>query len=158
MTPAQQSALEACARRPLTQADLDALAPLLAARDDVAIAAHLSIDRTRIGPTQTGIGTILAVMAPDGGDFLNTIETLGATDANCKWTLRLIEAGRLDLGNPITRAQFQIFGMFHPTQVASIDALLAEGIIADPLDVSTLSDALNVAEGRLTMGGFLNGE
>lgn len=158
MTPAQQFALEACAGRSLVQADFDVLAPLLAARDDVAMAAHLSIGRTRIVPTQTGIGTILAVMAPDGGDFLNTIEALGATDGNCKWTLRLIEAGRLDLGNPTTRAQFQIFGMFHPAQAAPITALLAEGIVADPVDVGALSDALNVAEGRLTMGGFLNGE
>lgn len=147
MTPAQQSTLEACARRPLVQADFDVLEPLLAVRNDVAIAAHLSVGRTRIVPTQTGIGTILAVMAPDGGDFLNAIETIGATDSNCKWVLRLIEAGRLDLGNPVTRAQFQIFGMFHPSQVAPITALLAEGVVADPVDVGALSDAINTAGG-----------
>lgn len=147
MTPAQQAALEACARRPLTQADIDILDPLLAIRNDVAMAAHLSIERTRIVQTQSGIGTVLGVMAPDGGDFLSTIEALGATDANCKWTLRLIEAGHLDLGNPVTRAQFQIFGMFHPAQAAPIAALLAEGVVADPLDVGVLSDTLNTAGG-----------
>lgn len=147
MTPAQQAALEACAGRPLVQADFDVLEPLLAIRNDVVMAAHLSIGRTRIVPTQTGIGTVLGVMAPDGGDFLNTIETLGATDGNCKWTLRLIEAGHLDLGNPVTRAQFQIFGMFHSAHAAPIAALLAEGVCADPLDVSVLSDKLNSAGG-----------
>ena len=148
MTPAQQTALEACARRALTQADIDVLDPLLLPenRDDPAIAAHLSVGRTKIVPTQTGIGTILAVMAPDGGDFLNNIETLGVTDSNCKWTLRLIEAGRLDLGNPVTRAQFLIFGMFHPEAATPIAALLGVAEVADPINCTELSDVQNALD------------
>lgn len=161
MTPAQQSALEACAGRPLVQADIDILAPLLGpdSRSDVAIAAHLSIGRKRLADSMPiGVGTILGTMAPDGGSFLNIIEALGATDANCKWTLHLIMRGAFDIALPITRVQLGFFAVAHPELAGSLNALLAVAERDDPIHYNDVSDALNIAEGRLTLEGFKNGQ
>lgn len=159
MTPAQQAALEACAGRPLVQADFDVLEPLLAIRNDVAIATHLSIGRKRLGDSMPiGVGTILGVMAPYGGDFLNTIEALGATDANCKWTLHLIQIGTFDIALPITRVQLGFFAQSHPDLAAGLNALLALPERDDPIHYNEVSDRLNIAEGRLTLEGFKNGQ
>jgi len=148
MTPAQQAALESVAGRPLTPQetiDIDALLPV---RNDVAIAAILSVGRVITQPTPIGIGTALAVMAPAGGDFLNALETMGAADANVKWALKMIEQGTFDVGHPVTRAQLQGFAAAVPATAAAIDALLAVAESPDPVRYSTVSAALNVAEGR----------
>ena len=153
MTPAQQAALEGVAGRSLTADELAAIDLLLPARNDVAIAALLSTGRTTTDSTLIGIGTILAVMAPAGGDFLDAIEALGATDANAKWTLRLIERGSFDVGHPVARQQMLAFAADHPPLATAIDALLAVAARPDPIPFGVVSDALNVAEGRLTLGG-----
>lgn len=103
-------------------------------------------------PTMIGIGTILAVMAPAGGDFLNALETMGASDANVKWALRLIEQSNFDVGHPVTRAQLQEFADAQPALAPAITALLAVAEQPDPINFNTISDALNIAEGRMTLG------
>ena len=153
MTPAQQAALEALAGRALSaeeQAEIDALLP---GRDDVRIAAILSVGRVRVVPTRIGIGTILAVMAPAGGDFLNALESLAPADSNVKWALKLIEQSSLDIGMAVTRAQLQDFAGRVPALAAGIAALLAVAEEADPIHYNAVSDALNAAEGRMTLGG-----
>ena len=109
MTPAQQTALEGLIGRPLTAGEISSLDPLLSNRNDVSIAAILSVGRFRTQPTPIGIGTVLAVMAPSGGDFLNALESMGAADSNVKWALKMIEQGTFDVGHPVTRAQLQAF-------------------------------------------------
>lgn len=152
MTPAQQSALESVAGRAVTPDKLVAIDALLPARDDMQIAAILSAGRMRTMPTMIGIGTILAVMAPAGGDFLNALETMGASDANVKWALRLIEQSNFDVGHPVTRAQLQEFADAQPALAPAITALLAVAEQPDPINFNTISDALNIAEGRMTLG------
>lgn len=110
--------------------------------DHGAIAVALSADRTKIVPTPIGIGTVLAVMAPGGGDFLNALEAMGATDANVKWSLRMLEAGTFDIGHPVTRAQLDAFALAVPTMAAGIGALLAVAVVPDPVSSQDVTKAL----------------
>ena len=151
MTTAQQAALEAVAGRALTGAEIAAIDPLLPARNDVSIANILSAGRVKTQPTPIGIGTVLAVMAPSGGEFLNALESIGATDANVKWALKMIEQQTFDVGHPVTRAQLESFAVAAPTMAAAVGALLSVAEVADPIQVGTVSDALNIAEGRMTL-------
>lgn len=151
MTTAQQSALEAVAGRALTGEEIAAIDLLLPERNDVAIAAILSTGRVKTQPTPIGIGTVLAVMAPAGGDFLNALESMGAADSNVKWALKMIEQGTFDVGHPVTRAQLEEFAVTAPSMSGAIAALLAVAEAPDPISFNTVSDALNIAEGRMTL-------
>ena len=153
MTPAQQAALEAVAERPLTQMEIEQIDPMLDPnnRQDVQIAEILSAGRTRLKSTPIGIGTVLAVMAPNGGAFLDALETMGATDANVKWLLKLIERGAFDIGLEASRAQMQAYAQAVPALADGINALLQLGMEPDPIHYNKFSDALNVAEGRMVL-------
>jgi hypothetical protein len=151
MTPEQKTALESVVGRTLTADEITAIEPHLPGRNDVQIADILSVGRTRTQPTPIGIGTVLAMMAPSGGDFLNTLETLGQSDANVKWALKMIEQGTFDVGNPVTRAQLAQFSQAAPDMADSVDALMAVAEVSDPVPVNAVSDALNIAEGRMTL-------
>lgn len=151
MTPAQQTALQGLVARTLTADEVIALDSLLPDRNDVAIAAILSTGRVKSQPTPIGIGTVLAVMAPSGGAFLNAIESKGATDANVKWALKMIEQQTFDVGHPVTRAQLEAFAADTPAMATAIDALMAVAETADPIHYNAVSAALNIAEGRVTL-------
>ena len=110
--------------------------------DHGALAAALSVDRTKIVPTPIGIGTVLAVMAPQGGDFLNALEQIGAQDANVKWALKMIEQGTFDVGHPVTRAQLAAFAQAAPTMADGIAALLNVAVVAHPVSSQDVSKAL----------------
>lgn len=152
MTPAQQTALEAVAVRALTTDEIAAIDPLLPDRMDVQIAALLP-PRVDIVSTPIGIGTILATLAPNGGAFLDGLEALAATDSNVKWCLKLIEQGNLDVGMSATRQQMQQFAADAPGFAEGIGKLLQTAERATPIHYNAVSDALNVAEGRMTLGG-----
>ena len=150
MTPAQQTALESISGRPLSDDDIAAIEPLLPERNDVAIAALLP-PKVTVQSTPIGIGTILAVLAPNGGTFLDALETLGQTDANVKWALKLIEQSNFDVGMAATRAQMIAFAQAAPAFSDGITALLATAERSEPIHYNAVSDALNIAEGRLTL-------
>jgi hypothetical protein len=99
--------------------------------DHGALAEALSVGRTKVVTSPIGIGTVLAAMAPSGGDFLNALESMGAIDSNVKWALKMIEQGMFDVGHPVTRAQLQAFAFAAPTMVAGIDALLNVALVPD---------------------------
>lgn len=151
MTPQQQTALEWLIGRSLTQAEIEQIDPLLPSRNDVQIASILSVGRTRLRSHMIGIGTILAVMAPNGGAFLDSLETLGATDSNVKWLLKLIERGAFDIGLAASRDQMQAYAQSVPALAPAVSALLQLGTEPDPIHYNTVSDALNVAEGRMVL-------
>ena len=142
MTPAQQSALEAIAGRGLTADEMAAVDPHLASRNDGAIAALLPA-AVNVVSTPIGVGTILAVMAPSGGDFLNGLEGLAAADANVKWSLKLIERGEFDIGHPVTREQLSAFAQANPALSPAISALLAVAERTELASTNAVSDALN---------------
>ena len=153
MTPVQQAALESLVARALSADEIAAIEPLLPERNDVAIADILSTGRVKTEPMRIGIGTILATMRPNGGAFLNAMEALAATDANVKWTLKLIEQSNFDIGLAATREELNAFAAAHPELSAQIAALLAVAERPDPVHYNAVSDVLNIAEGRLTLGG-----
>ena len=150
MTPAQQTALESISGRPLSDDDIAAIEPLLPERNDVAIAALLP-PKVTVQSTPIGIGTILAVLAPNGGTFLDALETLGQTDANVKWALKLIEQSNFDVGMAATRAQMIAFAQAAPAFSDGITALLATAERSEPIHYNAVSDALNIAEGRVML-------
>ena len=152
MTPAQQSALESLAGRALTAIEIAAIDTQLPERNDVAIAAILSADRVRVVPMRIGIGTIMATMRPNGGAFLDALEQLTTTDSNVKWTLELIKQSNFDIGLAETREELAKFAASHPELATVIAALLAVPEVDDPIHYNAVSDVLNVAEGRLTLG------
>ena len=151
MNSAQQLALEGLVGRSLLADEITSIDLALPDRNDVAIATILSVGRVKTQPTPIGIGTVLAVMAPSGGEFLNALESVGATDANVKWALKMIEQQTFDVGHPVTRAQLEAFAVAVPTMATAVDALMAVAEVADPIHYNAVSDALNVAEGRVTL-------
>ena len=126
MTPAQQSALEELAGRPLTAGEF----ALAAIRNDAGLAESLS-GRVVVVSRAIGRGTILSVMAPLGGMFLAALRQIGATQpptvdtANVAEVVGLIDRADFDIGEPVARTQLQVFAEANPDFSAGISALLA---------------------------------
>ena len=150
MTPSQQAALESVAGKSLTPEQIAAIEPYLADRNDVAIASLLP-PKVTVVSTPIGIGTILATLAPNGGAFLDALESAGQSDPNVKWALKLIEQSNFDVGMAATRAQMAAFAQAAPAFADGIVALLATAERAEPINYNAVSDALNIAEGRITL-------
>lgn len=109
---------------------------------DQAIADIINVGRVRPQSKEIGIGTILAVMAPAGGVFLDGLNALGSTDRNVYWSMELIRQGRFDIGMPAARAQVQALADGQPDLAAGIEALLALGVAPDPVSAADVSRAL----------------
>jgi hypothetical protein len=114
--------------------------------DHGALADALSVGRTKVVSTPIGIGTILAVMAPYGGDFLNGLEAKGATDANAKWALKMIEQATFDVGHPITRLQLEAFAAANADMADGITALLNVAVQADGITPAQVARILDGSE------------
>ena len=149
MAPTQQAALEGLVNRDLSADEITAIDLLLGDRNDVAIAAILSVGRTRIESKQIGRGTILAVMAPMGGLFLGTLRDIGDTrprtidSANVAEGVGLIDRGEFDIGMEASRVQLQLFASANADIAPGIAALLALPVVPDPLSVAAVSAILN---------------
>jgi len=107
-------------------------AEILATKNATLIAQFLPL-RISIVSKEIGVGTILAVMSPYGGDFLNTLESLSLVDSNVKWSLKLIERGEFDIGHPVTRSQLLKFISENPTLSGPLFLLLKVAEIATPV-------------------------
>ena len=148
MTPAQQTALEAVAGRALTEDEIDAIDPLLPDRKDVQIAAILSVGRVTTAYTEIGNGLILATIGLASG---NTLLDYLATDATFRHVRPLLEQGRLDVSSALVRGaldQFAAGGVITQTEA---DVLKALAETPNPIHYNAVSDALNIAEGRMTL-------
>lgn len=144
MNAQQIAALEAVAGRQLSANDLLSLGPLVEARNDVAIAAYLSVDRIAHGPTQIGEGTVVAAMGdPRGGLFLDAVVTLGLTDRTVHWGMAPVRRGALDLSIPAARASLVALKTKLPDYADDIDKLLKVGVVPDPIGFEAVSNALN---------------
>lgn len=152
MTPAQQTALEGLAGRALTPDEIAAIDVYLPDRNDVEIAKLLP-PKVEVVSTEIGVGTILAVFQGLGGQFLDALETAGQTNRDIHWLLQgVILRGVFDAGNLASRAGMQQLAVAMPTFAAGINALLALAERSTPINFNAVSDALNVAEGRLILG------
>lgn len=150
MTPAQQSALEAVAGRALTGDEIAAIDPLLPDRNDVEIAAILSVGRVTTTYTEIGNGLILATIGLASG---NTLLDYLTTDATFRHVRPLLEQGRLDVSSSLVRGALDNFAAGGVITQAEADALKALAETPNPIHYNAVSDSLNVAEGRLTLGG-----
>jgi hypothetical protein len=151
MTGDQKSALEKVVGRVLTTEEITALGPLLDIRNDVEIARLLSLGRTRQVPTQVGVGTVMAAMGERGGAFLDAVTSLGVEDRQVYWGFDPVRRAVLDLSVPVARTMLAALRTKLPAYADDIDQLLVLGAEPDPIDFNRISDALNVAEGRMTL-------
>lgn len=105
----------------------------LAQRDDGAIAAALSVGRTKIVSRLIGAGTILDALGPtDGAAVLDALEALGTQVSAVKWGMRLLEASNLDIGLPSVRAQIDaLVGVALTAEQA--ETLKALAVVDDPV-------------------------
>lgn len=147
MTPAEIRA--AIAARP-------ELADSVAARNDVAIAAALSVGRKRLQTRQLSERGILAALGPAaGGAFLAALEAFAATPPAAEHPLYaahggiaraigwLKDADGIDIGDASTQtmlATFAALGIVDASAAATVQAL---GYVADPVSVADVSAALN---------------
>lgn len=111
--------------------------------------------RIKVQKTLGGIGTVLEVLGPEAGAaVLDGLEALKAANPAVKWAWFLIERGELDFGSPATRGMIDQLVEAGALPAAAGSALKAVAEHYSPLTVNEVSDALNVAEGRLTLGSF----
>ena len=112
----------------------------LANRDDVAIAAALSVGRTKLVETRIGYGAVLSVLGADAGAaVLDALEQLAAVSPPIKWAMRLLSNDRLDVGNQETRAQIDKLvagGAMTQEQATAIKKLAVVDDIVSPQEVS----------------------
>ena len=149
MTPEQLTALEALAGRTLTQPEVDAITPLVAANGTQAIADALSVGRTKLSKTEIGTGTILAVFQGLGGQFIDTLRTIGQTNRDIHWLVEgTLLRGVFDAGDPASR--FGIAGLIAEPAMApfvpGMNALLARGVTPDPITHTQVGAALAGAQ------------
>lgn len=129
----------------ITLAEIRAAFPDLTpyTRDDAAIAATLSVGRTRLVSRMIGIGTVLDTLGPEAGAAaLDTLDALRATNRPLAWAWVLLERGDLDIGMASTRAQLQALATAGVLQQAQADALLSLAVVADPVSPSEVSAVL----------------
>jgi hypothetical protein len=141
------AALEKVAGRALTEVEKVDLDPFVLARNDVEIARQLSAGRTKYAPTTIGIGTVVAVIGAQGGNFLDAVNNLGANDRQVHWGFDPVRRGVLDLSVPAARAMLADLKTKIPDYAADIDKLLGLGLVPDPIDYNAVSDALNAVGG-----------
>lgn len=151
MTPAQKAALEGVVGRPLTDDEATAIAPLLPNREDNAIATLLSTDRTVLQSKYIGTGTILSKMRGQGGLFMDKLVEVGGQNRDVYWALDLLKAGRFDIGDPASQSQIDALAVAYPDFAVNLQEVKAVGRVAAPITVDEISNALNVAEGRMTL-------
>lgn len=150
MTPEVRTALGQLLGRALTDAEVGAIEPHLAARNDVAIAGILSAGRTRAAVREIGNGTVLEVLGIEVGNLL--LDEL-SNNSIYRHVKPLLDQGRLRIDSPLVQATLQGFaaGGAPILSQAQADALCALGKTADPIHFNVVSNALNIAEGRLVL-------
>ena len=117
-------------------------AALVAARNDTAVAAALSVGRQKLVPTEIGSGTILATLGPGGGAFLDALVTIGESNRDVYWTMDLIRQGRLRIDLQATRDGMQALAQAVPSLAPAVTSLLTLGYADDPISVAEVSAAL----------------
>jgi hypothetical protein len=114
-------------------------------RDDGAIAAALSVGRTKLVSTMIGFGRILDALGPtDGATVLDTLESIKASNSALKWAWYLLERGELDVSLASVRGQIDALataGAMTQTQADAIKDLAVQ------VDVVTANDVAHALEG-----------
>jgi hypothetical protein len=112
---------------------------LLASRDFDAIAAFISVGRTKPSTREIGNGTILEVLGlTTGNALLDVINTV----PDFRHVKPLIEQGRLTAGSPLVQATVQALVPMGVLAQPQADALCALGFDPDPVTAQQVSDAM----------------
>lgn len=158
MTPAQQAALETIAGRPLTADEYVAIDGLLPARNDMQIAAILSAGQPPVQISIT-VDDVFDVLFASGDYMtLKTAQLQGDPLAVMAFSVladaKNIGSGKVNLFAPLTAQLFADLQTANLLTDAGRTALHECGTVAaQPIHYNTVSDALNIAEDRLTLGG-----
>lgn len=178
MGPKEQSALEALARRALSADEVVTLGPLVATRNDVAIAAVLSVGRTALALREiTARGVRAALPIVDAVRLLHLLQETAELGSVPTWltdvlTARGVPATEhfayldtlacahgwlqqetgIDLGSPTTRAMLDLIAESDQlTFDQTVDTLKALAERPDPIYFDQVSAALNTAQGFMTL-------
>jgi hypothetical protein len=157
MTPEQQNALESVAGRALTPDDIAAIDPLLPNRNDVQIAAVLSASQRDVRrsirveelfQTLYEIGDYATIKSAEiAGNPLAVFVFAVLKDA------KTLGPGLVNLDDPKTISLCDQLQEANLLSQDGRDALESLSIVRpQPIHYNKVSDALNVAEGRLTLG------
>lgn len=113
-------------------------AEMLSNRDDGAIAALVSVSRTKASAKEIGIGTILETIGLSGGNaFLDVIDNV----ADFRHVKKLVQDGRLIISSPLVMGAIVSMVPAVLTQPQA-DALLALAVVPDPVSASQIAHAL----------------
>lgn len=111
-------------------------ADALALRDCGAMAALLSVGRTKVIDYSIGYGTVLEALGADNGaKFLDQLTALAETSSPVKWALKLLDRGELNIGSPATQAQLDALASVGVISQAVSDALKGLAIVPDPYSI-----------------------
>jgi hypothetical protein len=180
MTPDQQTALESVVGRSLSQGEVDAIDPLLDHdnRQDTQIAAILSAGRVAVHPKQLserGVRALLPVT--QAGPFLRLLKAASEDAGIPAWLVTVLsgvgvpEAQHedysdtlksawfwlrtnegIDVGSAAARSMLDLIAASNPSAYgAACVSIKTAAEVPDPIYVGAVSDALNVAEGRMTL-------
>ena len=120
-------------------------ADALAARDCGALAAILSVGRTKLIERNVGYGTVMETLGGEvGAAFLDALEALAATSSPVKWALKLLDRGELNVGSPATQSQLDALVTGGAVPAAVANALKALAVVPDGV---TAQEVQTVLEG-----------
>lgn len=158
MTPAQQAALEEVVGRVLTSDELTALDDLVSTRKDVEIAAILTAGQpSRL--VSVAVEDVFSALYASGDYMtLKTAQLQGSQSAAFAFAVMAdamaIGPGKVDFASAQTTNmldRLQAEALLSAPGRAALLALATRP--AAPIHYNAVSDALNVAEGRLLLGG-----
>ena len=111
-------------------------AAALAVRDCGALAAILSVGRTKLVERNIGYGTVLDTLGADAGAaFLDGLTALAANSSPVKWALKLLDRGELNIGAAATQSQLDALVTAGVMPQAVADALKVLAIVDDPYSI-----------------------
>jgi hypothetical protein len=156
MTPAQQAALEGLAGRELTPEEIAAIDPLVAhdVRNDVEVARILSTGRVKQGSVSKAqfamwCGTT-GMRAAVEDHAANAASPLRSSALTIKDFL-VGTVASIDFGEPANVMMLNAWVSASAITQVQADDLIALGATPDPIHFNAVSDALNRAEGRMTL-------
>jgi len=125
-------------------------AAALAVRDCGALAAILSVGRTKLVERNIGYGTVLEVLGAEAGSaFLDGLTALAATSSPVKWALKLLDRGELNIGAAATQAQLDALAAGGVMPQAVADALKGLAMGPDIVTAEQVADAMFNPDGSL---------
>ncbi len=107
-------------------------ADALALRDCGAMAALLSVGRTKVIDYSIGYGTVLEVLGAEAGSaFLDGLTALAASSSPVKWALKLLDRGELNIGAAATQQQLDALAAGGVMPKAVADALKGLAVVSE---------------------------